>query len=78
MDKETKMMLNTILEEMSRTEERIYTRIDTRFDNIEAHLDSLRHKVNACKLERESISRCVVSCGVFIHVMPSLLILRKL
>ena len=39
MDDEVKMMLNTILEEMGRTEERIYARMDSRFDKIENQLE---------------------------------------
>lgn len=35
---------------------RIEERTNKRFDKIEAHLESMQHKVNACKLERESIS----------------------
>ena len=45
------MMLNTILEEMGRVEERT----NKHFDNIESKLDSMQHEINACKLERESI-----------------------
>ena len=56
MDNETKMMLNTILEEISRTEERIYARMDSRFDKIEARLESMQHEINACKLEKDTIS----------------------
>lgn len=58
MDKETKMMFNTILEEMGRMEERTNKRfdmIDKRFDIIHNELESLHHEVNACKLEKESI-----------------------
>ena len=51
MDKETKMMLNAILEEIGRIDERT----NKRFDKIDNKLDSLQHEVNACKLERESI-----------------------
>lgn len=35
---------------------RIEERTNKRFDIVEAHLESMQHKVNACKLERESIS----------------------
>ena len=52
MDKEMKMMIDSILEEMGRIEERT----NKRFDKIEAHLESVHQEVNACKLERESIS----------------------
>lgn len=51
MDSETRMMLNTILEEMALMEERT----NKRFDKIENKLELLQHEVNACKLERESI-----------------------
>ena len=52
MDNETKMMLNAILEEMGR----MGSRIDQRFDKIDFQLESMRHEVNACKLEKESVS----------------------
>ena len=55
MDNEMKMMFNTILEEMGRTEERIYARMDSRFDKIEVRLEPMQHEINACKLERESL-----------------------
>jgi len=51
MDNETKMMLNAILEEIGRIDERT----NKRFDKIDARLESLQHEVNACRLERESI-----------------------
>ena len=51
MEKEKKMMLNAILEEIAHVDERV----NKRFDKVEAQLDSLQHEVNACKLERESI-----------------------
>ncbi|MDE5597532.1 MAG: hypothetical protein K2J04_06835 [Lachnospiraceae bacterium] len=54
MDNEMKMMFNAILEEMGKTEERIYARMDSRFDKIEVRLESMQHEINACKLERES------------------------
>ena len=50
MDSETKMMLNAILEEIGRIDERT----NKRFDKIDSKLDSLQHEVNACKLEREA------------------------
>ena len=56
MDDEIKMMFNAILEEMSRTEERIYARMDSRFDKIVARLESMQHEINACKLEKDTIS----------------------
>ena len=52
MDDEIKMMLNTILEEMGRIEERT----NKRFDKIEARLESMQHEINACKLEKDTIS----------------------
>lgn len=51
MDNETKMMLNAILEEIGRIDERT----NKRFDKIDARLESLQHEVSACRLERESI-----------------------
>ena len=51
MDDEIKMMLNAIIDEIGRTEERT----NKRFDKIEVELEILHHEVNACKLERESI-----------------------
>ena len=39
MDNEIKAMFNAILEEMGRTEERIYAKMDSRFDKIEARLE---------------------------------------
>ena len=55
MDDEIKLMLNTILDEMGRMEERINKRMDERFDKIENQLEIMQHEINACKLERESI-----------------------
>lgn len=52
MDNETKMMLNAILEEIGNVEERT----NKRFDKIDAQLETMRHEINACKLERESVS----------------------
>lgn len=52
MTEEMKMMIGTILEEMERME----NRINRRFERIEERLDSMQHEVNACKLERDSIS----------------------
>lgn len=56
MTEEMKMMINTILEEMERMENRINKRMDQRFERIEARLDSMQHEINACKLERDSVS----------------------
>ena len=62
MDNEIKVILNTILDEMGRIEERINKRmdkcldaLDERFDKIENRLEIMQHEINACKLERESI-----------------------
>lgn len=46
MDNEIKMMLNAILEEMGRVEERT----NKRFDKIENQLEIMQHEINACKL----------------------------
>ena len=51
MTKEMKWMVNTILEEMERMENRI-----RRFEGIEDRLESMQHEINACKLERDSVS----------------------
>lgn len=51
MNEEMKMMLNAIIEELGRTEERIYKR----FDKIDIQLESMQHEINACKLERDSV-----------------------
>ena len=56
MDKEMKMMVNAIIEEIGKMEDRINKRMDERFNKMEACMDAMRHEVNACKLERESIS----------------------
>ncbi|MCI9298532.1 MAG: hypothetical protein HFI10_13980 [Lachnospiraceae bacterium] len=52
MTKEMKWMVNTILEEMERME----NRINRRFEGIEDRLESMQHEINACKLERDSVS----------------------
>lgn len=52
MTEEMKMMENTILEEMERME----NRINRRFERIEERLESMQHEINACKLERDSVS----------------------
>ncbi|MCM1123213.1 MAG: hypothetical protein NC416_11575 [Eubacterium sp.] len=59
MDRETKTMLNAILDEMGRMEGRInkkFEAVDARFDRLESRMDIMQHEINACKLERESIS----------------------
>ena len=53
MDDEIKTMLNAIIDEMGRMEDRI----DKRFDKIDNQLEIMQHEINACKLERESIWR---------------------
>ena len=55
MDNEMRMMFNAILEEMDRMEKRM----DQRFERMEGRLEQLQHEVNACKLERESISMLI-------------------
>ena len=55
MDKEMKLMVNAIIEEMGRMESRINKRMDECFDEIEQHLDSMQHEINACKLETETV-----------------------
>lgn len=52
MTKEMKWMVNTILEEMERME----NRINRRFEGIEDRLESMQHEINACKTERDSVS----------------------
>lgn len=52
MTKEMKWMVNTILEEMEKME----NRINRRFERIEDRLESMQHEINACKLERDSVS----------------------
>ena len=52
MDDEIKMMLNAILEEMGRVEERT----NKRFDKIENQLEIMQHEINTCKLEKDTIS----------------------
>lgn len=62
MDKETRMMFNSILEEMGRMEERIerkmnerFDAVDRRFERIESELEQMHHEINACKLEKGTI-----------------------
>lgn len=50
MDNEMKMMFNSVLEEMSRIEERT----NKRFDKIDTRLETMQHEANACKLERKT------------------------
>ncbi len=69
MDDEIKMMLNAILEEMGRVEERT----NKRFDKIENRLESMQHEINACKLEKDTISILIkkIECQRtrFIHML---------
>lgn len=37
-------------------ENRINRRMDQRFEKIEQRLDSMRHEINACKLEKDAVS----------------------
>ena len=52
MDSEVKMMLNAILEEIGKVQEKT----TERFDSIDGKLDSMQHEIIACKLERDSVS----------------------
>ncbi len=69
MDDEIKMMLNAILEEMGRVEERT----NKRFDKIENQLEIMQHEINACKLEKDTISILIkkIECQRtrFIHML---------
>ena len=63
MNKEMKMMVNAIVDEMGRMEERLIERMDRRFDEVnrcfeqvDQRLDSLQHEVNACKLSIDAIN----------------------
>ncbi len=51
MNEEMKMMVNAIVDEMGRMEDRI----NKCFDKIETCLESMQHEINACKLECDSI-----------------------
>lgn len=62
MTEELKAAVNTIIDEMGRMENRIHKRmdecfaqVDNHFDKMESRLESMRHEVNACKLERDSV-----------------------
>lgn len=53
-----KLMVNTIIDEMGRMEERInkkFDKIDNHFDKLDQRLESMQHEINACKLERDSV-----------------------
>ena len=52
MTKEMKWIVTNILEDMERME----NRINRRFEGIEDRLESMQHEINACKLERDSVS----------------------
>jgi len=54
MNDELKMMVNAIIEEIGRTEDKInnrFDRVDIKFDKIDSRLASIQHEINACKLE---------------------------
>lgn len=51
MDNEIKGMLNAIMDEMGRMEERL----NSGMDKIENRLEIMQHEINACKLERETM-----------------------
>lgn len=57
-NKEMKMLVNAIVDEMGRMEERINRRfdeVDRRFEQVNQRPDSLHHEVNACKLSIDAI-----------------------
>lgn len=57
MDKEMKMMVNTIIDEMGRMEERINKRfesVDKRFDKIEQRLDMMQQEIKDRQLDSSS------------------------
>lgn len=59
MDNETRTMLNAILEEIGKVEERTNKRfdeIDNRFNKLDARLEAMQHDINACKLEKDTVS----------------------
>lgn len=59
MTEEMKVMVNTILEEMERMENRInrrFDKMDQRFEKIEQRMYSMQHEINACKLEKDAVS----------------------
>ena len=45
MDDEIKMMLNAILDEMGRMEERINKRMDERFDAVDMRFDKIENRL---------------------------------
>ncbi len=63
MDKEMKLMFNAVLEEIARVEEKLEKKIDKleekmdeRFQKVYHDMELLYHEVNACKLEKDTIS----------------------
>lgn len=51
MNEEMKWMVNMLVDEMGRIEERI-TR---RFDGVDQRLDAMQHEISFCKLEGDSV-----------------------
>jgi len=54
MEADVKIYVNGLVDEMGRMESRInerFEKVDERFDRMDAHLDSMQHEINACKLE---------------------------
>ena len=59
MDKEMKMMFNAVLEEIARVEKKMderFDEMDRRFQKVYHDMELLYHEVNACKLEKDTIS----------------------
>lgn len=52
MDKETKAMFNTILEEMSHMEDRINKRMDDRFDGVNSRFDKMEARMEIMQHKR--------------------------
>ena len=61
MNDELKMVVNAIVEEISRTEDRLNKRFNERFDKLEQRLDAMQHDINACKLEAGTLDREICS-----------------
>ena len=51
-DNELKMLFNSVIEEIGKVNDGMIQK----FDEVNARLDSMQHEINACKLERESVS----------------------
>lgn len=51
-DNELKMLFNSVIEEVGK----LGDRVDRGFAGINDKLDSMQHEINACKMERESVS----------------------